>query len=112
MKIGMISLGCAKNLVDSEWILGMLKKDGHEMIAEIKEADAILINTCGFINDAKKESIQAILETIQQKKKSAFLIVIGCLAKRYKQELLKEIPEIDLIIGVDEYDQIGTYLNS
>lgn len=68
MKIGMISLGCAKNLVDSEWILGMLKKDGHEIVGQIQEADALFINTCGFINDAKKESIQTILEAIQQRK--------------------------------------------
>ena len=111
MKIGMISLGCAKNLVDSEWILGMLKKDGHEIVGQIQEADALFINTCGFINDAKKESIQTILEAIQQKKESTYLIVIGCLAKRYKEELQKEIPEIDLIIGVDEYEQIGHLLN-
>ncbi len=112
MKIGMISLGCAKNLVDSEWVLGLLKKEGHQIIDEIEVADAIIINTCGFIVDSKKESIQTIFDVIDKKQDNAFLIVIGCLAKRYKEELLKEIPEIDLIIGVDEYAHIGSLLNS
>ena len=90
MKIGMISLGCAKNLVDSEWVLGLLKKEGHQIIDEIEVADAIIINTCGFIVDSKKESIQTIFDVIDKKQDNAFLIVIGCLAKRYKEELLKE----------------------
>ncbi len=111
MKIGMISLGCAKNLVDSEWILGLLKKEQNEIVDDFLLADAIIINTCGFIEDAKKESIQVILDVIQNKKKDTLLIVVGCLAKRYKKELLQEIPEIDLIIGVDEYAHIGTLLN-
>lgn len=111
MKIGMISLGCAKNLVDSEWILGMLKKDHHEIVEQVADADAILVNTCGFIDDSKKESIQTILEVSKNKKKDAFLVVIGCLAKRYKEELIQEMPEIDCVIGVDEYATIGSKLN-
>ncbi len=112
MKIGMVSLGCAKNLVDSEWILGLLKKDGHEIIDDVSSADTIIINTCGFIDSAKKESIATIFDVLQTKKENAFVVVIGCLAKRYKQTLQEEIPEIDLIIGVDEYENIGELLNN
>ncbi len=113
MNVTFISLGCAKNLVDSEYILGLLKQDQQiHIIDDVEESDAIFINTCGFINDAKKEAIDMIFNVLGVKKKSAYLIVIGCLAKRYKKELYKEIPEIDLIIGVDEYATIGEKLNA
>lgn len=111
-KIGLISLGCAKNLVDSELILGVFKKANYIISDQIEDSDAIIINTCGFINEAKKESIKTIFEVLQKKKKNSLLIVVGCLAKRYKQELLKEIPEIDLIIGVDEYHNLPTILEN
>lgn len=110
MKIGLISLGCAKNLVDSEMILGLLKQENNEIVENIINADAV-INTCGFIQDAKKESIAAIFDVIAKKRKDAFLVVVGCLAKRYKDTLQKEIPEIDLIIGVDEYDSFLSLWN-
>ena len=113
MKITFISLGCAKNLVDSEYILGLLKQERNiEIIDSVEESDAIFINTCGFINDAKQEAIDTIFSVINNKAKTAYVIVIGCLAKRYKEVLEKEIPEIDLIVGVDEYDTIGDKLNN
>ena len=112
MNITFISLGCAKNLVDSEYILGLLRQDTDiKVIDDIANSDAIFINTCGFINDAKQEAIDTIFSALNEKKESAYLIVIGCLAKRYKKVLEEEIPEIDLIIGVDEYDTIGDKLN-
>lgn len=111
MKVSFISLGCVKNLVDSEMILGLLKEGKIEIIDDIAKSDAIFINTCGFIESAKREAISTIFDVLSQKSKEAYLIVVGCLAKRYKEELYKEIPEIDLIVGVDEYDQIGEKLN-
>lgn len=112
MKVTFISLGCAKNLVDSEYILGLLRQDKTiEVIDDVTTSDAIFINTCGFINDAKKEAIDTIFSVLNNKNENAYTIVIGCLAKRYKQELSKEIPEIDLIVGIDEYDDIGDKLN-
>lgn len=111
MKACFISLGCVKNLVDSECILGLLKEGKIEIIDDVKESDIIFINTCGFITSAKKESIDTIFSVINEKKDDAYLIVCGCLAKRYKEELEKEIPEIDLIVGVDEYDTLGEKLN-
>ena len=112
MNVTFISLGCAKNLVDSEYILGLLRQDTDiKVIDDIANSDAIFINTCGFINDAKQEAIDTIFSALNEKKESAYLIVIGCLAKRYKKVLEEEIPEIDLIVGVDEYDTIGDKLN-
>lgn len=112
MKVTFISLGCAKNLVDSEYILGLLRQERSiEIIDSVEESDAIFINTCGFINDAKQEAIDTIFSVINNKSENSYVIVIGCLAKRYKEVLEKEIPEIDLIVGVDEYDNIGDKLN-
>ena len=112
MNITFISLGCAKNLVDSEYILGLLRQDKTiNVIDDIAESDAIFINTCGFINDAKQEAIDTIFSVLNEKSENAYVIVIGCLAKRYKKVLEEEIPEIDLIVGVDEYDTIGEKLN-
>lgn len=113
MKVSFISLGCAKNLVDSEYILGLLRQDKNiEVVDDLSISDAIFINTCGFINDAKQEAIDTIFSVLNEKKDNAYVIVIGCLAKRYKQVLLEEIPEVDLIVGVDEYDTIGEQLNN
>ena len=112
MNITFISLGCAKNLVDSEYILGLLRQDKTiNVIDDIADSDAIFINTCGFINDAKQEAIDTIFSVLNEKNENAYVIVIGCLAKRYKKTLEEEIPEIDLIVGVDEYDTIGDKLN-
>lgn len=113
MNVTFISLGCAKNLVDSEYILGLLRQDRDiTIIDDINDSDAIFINTCGFINDAKQEAIDTIFSVLNEKKENAYVIVIGCLAKRYKKVLQEEIPEIDLIVGVDEYDNIGEQLNN
>ena len=112
MNVTFISLGCAKNLVDSEYILGLLRQDKTiNVIDDIANSDAIFINTCGFINDAKQEAIDTIFSVLNEKSENAYVIVIGCLAKRYKKVLEEEIPEIDLIVGVDEYDTIGDKLN-
>lgn len=114
LKACFFSLGCVKNLVDSECILGMLKEKKIVITDEIKGCNLIFINTCGFITSAKRESINTIFDVILQKRlyaKKAKIIVVGCLAKRYKKQLTKAIPEIDLIVGVDEYDKIGSYIN-
>lgn len=105
----MVSLGCAKNLVDSEMILGMLKDGGYEIVTNPKEADAIIVNTCGFILDAKQESIDTILEMAKYQKK---LIVVGCLAQRYEEELKKELPEVDLFISIRDYPSIADKINA
>ena len=114
LKIGFISLGCSKNLVDTEMMIGLIKKSGYIVCNNIEEADMILINTCGFINDAKEESINTILEIVQLKKdgKCKYIVVTGCLAKRYKQELIKLIPEVDCFIGTDEYKDFGDIINN
>lgn len=108
MKILFISLGCDKNLVDTEVMLGMLASRGYEMTNEEQEADIIVINTCCFIHDAKEESIQNILEMAEYKKNGSAkaLIVTGCMAERYRQEILDEIPEVDEVLGTTAYDRI------
>ncbi|OBV28601.1 hypothetical protein BKN38_07020 [Helicobacter sp. CLO-3] len=104
----LISLGCTKNLVDSEVMLGEL---AHcEMIDAPSEADIIIINTCGFIQSAKQESISTILRAAQTRKEGAMLVVSGCLSERYAKELEEQMPEIDIIIGVRDYDKINTLL--
>lgn len=100
----LISLGCTKNLVDSEVMLGKLKS--YQLTPEITKADIIIVNTCGFIESAKQESIQTILEASTLRKNGAVLVVSGCLSERYAKELKKEIPEIDIITGVGDYDKI------
>ncbi len=109
MKVLFISLGCDKNLVDSEFMLGLLQKDGMEMTDDEYGADVIVINTCCFINDAKEESINTILEMAEHKKDGNLkaLIVTGCLAQRYQQEILAEIPEVDAILGTNSFDDIA-----
>src|SRR6266511_5071043 len=108
MKIGLVSLGCPKNLVDGEVMLGYAQQAGHEITADARDADVIVVNTCAFIDNAKQESIDAILEMAQHKRdgKAARLVVTGCLAERYRDELKKEIPEIDAVLGTGEVPQI------
>ena len=108
MKILFISLGCDKNLVDTEVMLGMLASRGYEMTNDEQEADIIVINTCCFIHDAKEESIQNILDMAEYKKNgnAKALIVTGCMAERYRQEILDEIPEVDEVLGTTAYDRI------
>ena len=108
MKLLFISLGCDKNLVDSEYMIGMLANDGIEITDDETQADIIIVNSCCFIGDAKEESINTILEMAQYKEtgKCKSLIVTGCLAQRYKDEIFKEIPEVDAILGTNSYDTI------
>ena len=108
MKIGFLSLGCPKNLVDGEVMLGIARDAGHEIIADAPEADVLVVNTCAFIDSAKQESIDAILEMASHKRdgKCTRLVVTGCLAERYRDELRKEIPEIDAVLGTGEVEGI------
>ncbi len=108
MKILFVSLGCDKNLTDTETMLGMLSEHGHQIVDRETEAEAIVINTCCFIHDAKEESIQTILEMAEYKKEGSCkaLVVTGCLAQRYQQEILDEIEEVDAVLGTTSYDQI------
>ncbi len=112
MKLLCVSLGCDKNLVDTEMMLGLLNKDGYTFTDDEYEADVIVINTCCFIGDAKEESVNTILEMAQRKidGKCKALIVTGCLAQRYKQEIIDEIPEVDGILGTSTYDEISHVL--
>ena len=105
MKIGFISLGCSKNLVDTEMMIGLFKSNNYEIVNDPKDAEIILINTCGFIGSAKEEGINTILEMSQYKKtgKCKYLIVTGCLVQRYKEELARALPEVDLFLTIDEY---------
>ena len=106
-KVALISLGCAKNLVDSENILGLLLKNHYEIVNNKEEADILVINTCGFIESSKKESIDTILDNINKKQK---VVVTGCLVNRYKDELAKEIPEVDLWIPIRDYPRFNQLL--
>ena len=112
MKIGFVSLGCPKNLVDSEVMLGMAEKDGHEITADASQADVLVVNTCAFIDRAKQESIDTILEMAELKKQAAGrkLVVTGCMAERYRDELQKEIPEIDAIYGTGEVEGLSRFM--
>lgn len=114
MKILFVSLGCDKNLVDTENMLGILKNKGFEFTDDEWEADIIAINTCCFIGDAKQESINTILEMAEHKKdaKCKVLVVAGCLAHRYQDEIIKEIPEVDAFVGTSSYDKIADMINS
>lgn len=113
MNIGLVSLGCTKNQVDSEMILGVFKSQGFNIVNEVEEADVIVVNTCGFIQSAKEEAINTILDMADYKEngRCKALIVTGCLAKRYKQDILDSMPEIDLVIGVDEYTELPKILS-
>lgn len=113
MKIFCISLGCDKNLVDTEMMLGQLKSKGYEFTDDETEAEVILINTCCFINDAKEESVNTILEMAELKKagRCRALMVTGCLAQRYREEIIKEIPEVDACLGTAAWDEVGRTLS-
>lgn len=111
MKVYMVSLGCAKNQVDSEMILGLCKKANIEAVPTVSEADIILINTCAFIESAREEAINTILELASFKSEAKKLLVCGCLPQRYKNELMKELPEVDRFISIDEYPNIANILN-
>lgn len=107
-KIGVVSLGCPKNLVDSEIMLGILDRENYEIVNDESKAEVIVVNTCGFIESAKQESIDTILEMAQRKKHNCrLLIVTGCLAERYRHELISEIPEVDAVIGTGSYHEIA-----
>nr|WP_314565250.1 30S ribosomal protein S12 methylthiotransferase RimO [uncultured Campylobacter sp.] len=103
-KLHLVSLGCNKNLVDSEIMLGRLQN--YEITSDVASADVIIVNTCGFISSAKEESIRAILDMHEARKKGSLLVVTGCLMQRYREELMKELPEVDLFTGVGDYDKI------
>ncbi len=107
-KVGMISLGCPKNLVDSEVMLGMLARQGYELTPQAEQAEVIIVNTCAFIDPAKRESIDTILEMAEFKKSGSArrLVVAGCLVERYRQEILKQIPEVDFVIGTNELERV------
>ena len=107
MNVGFVSLGCSKNLIDTENTIGIFKKNNYTIINDEKQADIIVINTCGFIDSAKEEAINTILEMAEYKKKRCkYLIVMGCLVQRYYEELTKLLPEVDLFIKIDEYDYL------
>jgi ribosomal protein S12 methylthiotransferase len=111
-KVGVVSLGCPKNLVDSEIMLGILKRSEYEIVGSMDDADILIVNTCGFIESAKAESISTILEMAKCKKgKCRLLIVTGCMAERYKEEILKEIPEVDAVIGTGNYEEVAEVIN-
>lgn len=107
-KVGMVSLGCPKNLVDSEVMLGTLAQQGYELTPHPDQADIIIVNTCSFIAPAKQESIDTILEMAEYKRTGVArkLVVAGCLVERYRQEILREIPEVDFVIGTNELDRV------
>src|SRR5437764_12723737 len=108
MKIGFVSLGCPKNLVDGEVMLGIARQAGHDITAQAADADVIVVNTCAFIDRAKQESIDAILEMAEHKRtgRASRLVVTGCLAERYRDELKREMPEIDVCLGTGEVTEI------
>ena len=113
MNVGFISLGCSKNLVDTEMTIGMFKKNNYKVVNNPSEADIIVINTCGFIEPAKEEAINTILEMAEYKKKKCkYLIVMGCLVQRYKDDLEKALPEVDLFIKYKEYETIWEQIES
>ena len=107
MNVGFVSLGCSKNLIDTEVAVGLFKKHNYIIVNNPEKADIIVINTCGFIDQAKEEAINTILEMAEYKKKRCkYLIVMGCLVQRYCEELQKSLPEVDLFITLKEYDKL------
>ncbi len=112
LNIGIVSLGCAKNLVDTEVMLGILDGEGHKIVSNPAEADVILVNTCAFIDSAKEESIQTILEMAAYKEnRCRLLIVCGCMAERYHDEILSELPEVDAVVGTGDYPKIAEVIS-
>ena len=114
MKVGFISLGCSKNLIDTEMTIGLFKNHKYNIVSDVEEAEVIVINTCGFIESAKQEAINTILEMSEYKVngKCKYLIVMGCLVERYKKELEKSIPEVDLFISIKEYEELWDKIES
>jgi ribosomal protein S12 methylthiotransferase len=108
-KVALVSLGCSKNQVDSEVMLGFLKQDGFELTSDAETAEVIIVNTCGFIDAAKEESVDTVIELGKLKKKSAckVLIAAGCLAQRYGNELLSELKELDAVVGTGDFPEIA-----
>ena len=107
MKVGFISLGCSKNLIDTEVTIGKFKEHKFEIVNNPKEAEIIVINTCGFIESAKEEAINTILEMAEYKKKKCiYLVVMGCLVQRYYEDLVKALPEVDLFLKIEDYDKM------
>lgn len=113
MKIGVVSLGCPKNLVDSEVMMGLIRDRKWELTNDPSHADIIIVNTCGFIESAKTESINTILQMAEYKKIDSHrkLIMTGCLGQRYAHELFEQMPEVDAIIGTECYDAIGSVID-
>src|SRR5690242_20419562 len=107
-KVGFVSLGCPKNLVDSEVMMGQLAAAGYEITSNADEADTVVVNTCGFIESAKQESVEAILEATRLKEegKANRVVVAGCLVERYRDDLIKELPEVDAFIGTSQINDI------
>lgn len=113
MKVGFVSLGCSKNLIDTEMAIGLLKNNDFEIVNDVEKAEIIIVNTCGFIESAKQEAIDTILEMATYKKKTCkYLIAMGCLVQRYKEDLEKALPEVDLFISIDEYNDFWTKIQN
>ena len=112
-RVGVVSLGCAKNRVDTEMMLGILSRGGFSITADESQADVLIVNTCGFINSAKEESVDALLTCAEYKKtgRLKLLVATGCLAQRYESDLMAEIPELDLLMGVNQYEQLPEAIN-
>src|SRR5438552_708072 len=108
MKVGFVSLGCPKNLVDTEVMMGQLTAHGHELTPDPAEADVIVVNTCSFIDPAKQESVDTILEMAKYKRtgNAKKLVVAGCMVERYRADIQKNIPDVDAVIGTNELDAI------
>ncbi|MGN1302515.1 MAG: MiaB/RimO family radical SAM methylthiotransferase, partial [Clostridia bacterium] len=108
MKVGFVSLGCSKNLIDTEMAIGLFKRNNFEIVNDVEKAEIIIVNTCGFIESAKQEAINTILEMAEHKENGTckYLVVMGCLVQRYKKELQKALPEVDLFIEINDY---GSY---
>ena len=107
MNVGFVSLGCSKNLIDTEATIGKFKENNFNIVNDEKKADIIVVNTCGFIDSAKEEAINTILEMAEYKKgRCKYLIAMGCLVQRYYDDLIKLLPEVDLFIKIDEYNQL------
>ena len=107
-KVGFVSLGCPKNLVDSEVMMGILAREGYELTPRADDAEILIVNTCSFIESAQKESVDAILEMAEYKKfgSAKKIIVAGCLVERYRNDILKQIPEVDAVVGTGEVEKI------
>ena len=115
VRVGMVNLGCAKNLVDAEIMLGSVKARGMEVTADATDADVLVINTCAFIDAAKEESIEAILQAHEQRealRPNQKLIVSGCMSQRYADQLHQDIPEVDAFIGLDQVKELGAIVET